>query len=329
VSTFADAEVIRLASKEFVPVAGDDWYQRRREDAEGQFFRKVADQGPRKGQGGSTRQGIYILTATGKLLAYRNHRDPAVMRALLKEGLRKYQQLPADERSPGAVQVPPLNRTDPRYSRTPPKGGLIVNVFTRILDRQEDGSFCRGTCPTQGADRAAHDHLWLTEAEWRSLLPAEPQPGKSVAVPRRLLMRILRFHLMDNTRGEPPPWSVRDVREGGLTLTVEEASPAGMALQLTGRALLASSADSKQAKRGFDAHLLGYLHYDAAKNVMDRFDLIAVGEHWGQGTFTAGARPGRTPLGVAFSLARGDTPADQVPPQESRSLRGYYEAERE
>ena len=40
-------------------------YQRRRQDAEGEFFRKVADQGPRKGKGGATRQGIYCFTASG------------------------------------------------------------------------------------------------------------------------------------------------------------------------------------------------------------------------------------------------------------------------
>ena len=47
-----------MANEEYIAVAGDDWYQRRRDDAEGQFFRRVADQGPRKGTGGSTRQGI-------------------------------------------------------------------------------------------------------------------------------------------------------------------------------------------------------------------------------------------------------------------------------
>ena len=46
VSAFADREIIRLAAEDFVPVTADDWYQRRRQDAEGEFFRKVADQGP-------------------------------------------------------------------------------------------------------------------------------------------------------------------------------------------------------------------------------------------------------------------------------------------
>ena len=52
-----------MAKEDFVAVSADDWYERRRQDAVGAFFRKVADQGPRKGAGGGTRQGIYCLTA--------------------------------------------------------------------------------------------------------------------------------------------------------------------------------------------------------------------------------------------------------------------------
>src|SRR6478672_1245892 len=70
-----------MATEDFVPVTADDWYQRRRQDAEGEFFRKVADQGPRKGEGGSTRQGIYCLTAAGQLLNYKNAAHAAEGRA--------------------------------------------------------------------------------------------------------------------------------------------------------------------------------------------------------------------------------------------------------
>src|SRR5262249_14931810 len=130
---FADAEIVRMATEDYVPVAADDWYQRRRDDAEGRFFRRVADQGPRKGEGGSTRQGIYCFTADGRLLAYKNAgQAPDVMRDVLKQGLREWQKLPADRRKAGAVKVDDPDKTDPIYSRTPPPGGLIVTVYTRI-----------------------------------------------------------------------------------------------------------------------------------------------------------------------------------------------------
>jgi hypothetical protein len=328
VLTFADAHVVRMAQEQFVPVAADDWYQRRRQDAEGEFFRAVADQGPRKGEGGSTRQGIYVCTASGQLLAYRNHQDPAVMRGVLEKALEKWKTLPAGERGPGAVQVPDLGKTDPVYHRTPPKGGLIVDVFTRILDRTDKGDYCHGKCAFPGGDKAAHDHLWLTEDEWRDLLPKSPRKGDTLVVPERLVLRIARFHLIDNTRGEPPLWEREQVRTARMKWLVEEVGARLVRLRIEGEFLLATAAESARADRGFDARLLGFLEYGREDGKITRLDMVAIGEHWGSGPYTRGARPGRTPLGVAFSLAAGDRPADRVPPQGSRELRRYYQADK-
>src|SRR5215217_7244441 len=129
-----------MATEDFVPISADDWYQRRRQDAEGEFFRKVADQGPRKGQGGSTRQGIYVFTADGELLSYKNAGQLAdVTRDELKRGLEKFRKLPEGRRAPGAIEVGDPGKLDPNYTRTPPPGWLIVRVFTRILDRTPEG----------------------------------------------------------------------------------------------------------------------------------------------------------------------------------------------
>jgi hypothetical protein len=328
VLTFADAEIIRLACEDFVPVAGDDWYQRRRQDPEGEFFRKVADQGPHKGAGGSTRQGIYCLTADGKLLAYRNHQDPKVMRQVLKQALAEWKKLPGARRKPGAVEVVEPAKVDQRYTLTLPQGGLIVNVYTRVLDRDEKGALCSGTSSKAGGDRPAHDHLWLTQAEWKALIPAKAKKGDTLPMPAKVALRIFRFHLLDNTRGEPPLWHKHEVRSGKITLTVEEVGAKGVRLRLDGSALLATEADTAKAKRGFEVRLLGYLDYNAGSKKIDRFNLVAVGEHWGESNLTHGARPGRTPLGIAFELASGNSPADLVPPQAARYLPGYLDPTR-
>jgi hypothetical protein len=326
--TFADPVVLRMAREDFVAVAADDWYQRRRQDEEGEFFRKVADQGPRKGQGGATRQGIYVLTADGRLLAYRNHHDPSVMRAVLQQGLKEWQKLPEEKRRAGTIKVGEPAKVDAAYARVAPKGGLILNVFTRILDHNDKNELCHGTCQFPGGDRAARDHLWLTAEEWKALIPANPRQGDTLTVSDRLAKRLGRFHLVDNTRGEPPHWSREQVRSGSLKLTVEEANRDKVRLKIEGSYLLATSADSAKAERGFDVRVLGYIQVDAAKQAIERFDVVAVGEHWGEGPFTRRARPGRTPLGVAIELARGDSAADRVPPQAARSLQAYLQAEK-
>ena len=57
--------------------------------------------------------------------------------------------------------------------------------------------------------------------------------------------------------------------------------------------------------------------------------LVALGEHWGEGTFTGGARPGRSPLGVAFELADDHSASNVIPPQGARELDGYFGGSRE
>jgi hypothetical protein len=335
---FSDPEIVRMAKEDFVPVACDDWYQRRRKDAEGEFWRKVSDgaeHGPGHltdmgADGGGTRQGIYMLTADGTLLARKNAgQDPNVMRDVLREALAKWKRLPGDRRRPGAVQVPadpgPL---DGGYTRKPPKSGLIVNVYTRLLDRDEKGELCDAVCKIGDGNEAARDHLWLTESEWRSLVPKDARGGQTLDLPAAIARRIARFHLVDNTRGEPPMWQAADVRSLRMTLTVESADAKAVKLRLDGTTLLATAADPEKARRGYDAGLLGYVEYDRAADRLTRFDIVTTGDHWGEGPFTGGARPGRKPMGVVFELAHGGKPADAVPPQAAREEAVYFGRER-
>ena len=323
---FSDPEIVRMATHDYVPVACDDWYQRRRKDAEGEFFREVSDQGPH-GHQNYTRQGIYLLTAGGKLLGYKNAGQNAdVMREVLRDGLAKWAKLPEAERKPGAVVVPDAGKLDGGYTRKPPPGGLIVNVYARALEKASAGGVADAVCKIGDGDEASRDHLWLTETEWRSLVPADAKVGEKRPVPTPIARRILRFHLIDNLRGEPPLWSAEEVRASEMTLAVQEQTPGHVLLRLEGKALLATAADPAKAVRGYDAALLGYVRYDRKADRIDRFDVVALGEHWGQGRFTQGARPGRQPLGVAFELARGDKPRDTVPPQGAREEREYFRA---
>lgn len=325
--TWADPKIIELAQNNFVPVAADDWYQRRRQDDEGEFFRKVADQGPRKGQGGATRQGIYVFSAGGILLGWKNHHDPDVMRQFLLDSLKNWQKLPARERIPKAVQVGDIGKVDRQYHRELPKGGAIVNVYTRILDRADDGEFRPGTCKFPGGDRSAHDHLWLLPEELDAFIPAGAKVGDRIDVPERLTMRIGRFHLVDNTRGEPPFWTKHQVREGKLQAVVENVDGALVTLTLEGNYLLTTQTGPK-SERGFDGSLFGHVAVNSANKTLERFELVAYGDHWGQGPYTGGARPGRAPLGVAFALSRGDGAADRVPPQAAREWQAYVQAEK-
>lgn len=342
---FSDPEIVRFGREEYVTVACDDWYQRRRRDAEGDFFISVANQGPRKGEGGATRQGIYVLTASGKLLAWKNAgQNPAAMLEMMRDGLAKWKRLPESERAPGSVKVPAHGKVDSDYHRELPPGGAIIKVYARALDAQKqqpavvpakssrrlsfdlgDSVFSDAQCPKGSGDEASRDHLWLTEAEWRSLVPEQPKVGARFPMPAKIAERILRFHLVDNTRGEPPLWRRDEIRSSDLNLVIENVSPTEVQLRLEGTALLATDADPEKASRGYQPRLAGLIHYDRQRQRLTRFDVVALGEHWGSGAHTRrDTRPGRTPLGVVFELSPGDSPSDRIAPQGAREIRDYF-----
>src|SRR5262249_24209949 len=164
-------------------------------------------------------------------------------------------------RKPGAVTVPARGKVDAAYDRTVPEGGLVLKVHTRVLDRDKRGQYTRGTSSRKGGDQAARDHAWLTKAEWQSLVPAKPREGDTFAMPAAIGNRLLRFHLIDNTRGEPPFWGKGDVRKAALTWKVTKVSDAVVAMELTGAALLATDADTAKAARGFDVAIRGAIEY--------------------------------------------------------------------
>lgn len=325
---FSNPEIIRLGREEFVAVACDDWYQRRRRDPEGEFFINVANQGPRKGQGGATRQGIYILTASGKLLVCKNVGQlPQATLDMFREGLEKWKRLPESERAPGAIKVPAHGEFDPDYHRPLPPGGVILKVYARALDRQTSANnllFTDAQCTIGRGDEASRDHLWLSETEWRSLIPDDPKPGARFPVPPPIAQRILRFHLVDNTRGEPPFWRRNEIRTNALDLIVDSVSPTLIQLRLEGAALLTTDPDPEKAARGYQPQLQGHIKYDRDQRRLTQFDLVAVGDHWGSGPHTRRARPGRTPLGVAFELTSAQSPADRIAPQGAREFRDYF-----
>jgi hypothetical protein len=173
------------------------------------------------------------------------------------------------------------------------------------------------------ADRiseAQPDFFWLTEAEWKSLVPANPKKGDQFAVPEALTKRIFGSRLDPNQLiGEP---HYAPVRSGELTLTVEDISSSSVRLRIAGSALLRVDFETAQktGQEGEEARLVGFLDYDLQKNIFTRFDIVAVGDTYGLLSPGLGhllySRPGRSPYGVVFELVSG-TGGTSIPP-------GYY-----
>lgn len=288
-STFADPAIVKLLQTRFIPVAIDQAYQRRQKDNEGKFYQKIANQGPRK-VGRGTTQGLYAADASGRFLGFNNNRTPNRVLGMMRSALQKHRPVKAAAIAKGTP--------DARYNPKPPKGGLVVSVTSKVLGGYEepDNEFRRIYQTSLG-----RDNLWIRADEHAALAKGQ--------LPQSLLKRIARFHLVDNTRGEPPMWEPNGIkklegtlRNGQLRATVHLRTAKG--------------------DRGYEAELLGRIETKAGK--VTRFDVVAKGEFWGEGTYTRRAPKGRFPLAIAFTLADGKDAADTIPPQGSRGwLPGY------
>jgi hypothetical protein len=118
-----------------------------------------------------------------------------------------------------------------------------------------------------------------------------------------------------------------------LTLTVDAVTPASVRLRLDGFARLGKEAPKEVAEGkcacidhwGYEPRLLGFIEYDAVKKVITRFDVVAVGDHFGRlGIADSAARVGLQPLGVSFELVTGNAPADRIPPGRTPTANNYF-----
>lgn len=288
-STFADPQIIKLLQTRFVPVAIDQAYQRRQKDAEGEFYRKIAGASPRNNFNGTT-QGLYIATASGKFLAFSNHRSPDRIRRMIDKALEAFK--------PGAASAIDPGSPDQRFNPKLPEGGLVVRVRAKVLGGYEKTND-RWRKIFQAA--VSRDNLWITPKEHQSLVRGE--------FSKSLQLRIARFHLIDNTRGEAPSWKPQAVRT--LDLSLDQG-------RITGSVRLQTASGD----RGYEAEVLGFVETTAGK--ISRLEIVVKGQFHGDAKYTRGAPKGKFPLAITLTLADGTDIADELPPHGSRGwVQGY------
>ncbi len=193
-SSLQDPVVLKYLATRFVPAAVDQHIHRTLKDAEGELFARVLKQAGR-GLGG-TSQGNYLFTPDGKLLAFANTADAAHVRRLMETALKKF-----DPATAPAVEAGPKAAL-PQFE--PPAGGLVLDVTSKVLGGYEKGG------NRAMRDAVGRDHLWLRKDEAEALARGE--------LPESVKQRLARFHLIDNTRGEPPLWRPDEVKRLELTL---------------------------------------------------------------------------------------------------------------
>src|SRR5882757_9367285 len=108
-----------------------------------------------------------------------------------------------------------------------------------------------------------------------------------------------------------------------LRLSQRSASATSARLRLNGFAKLGKEPPEAVAQGkcacidqwGYEPRVLGFIECDTVKKVITRFDVVAMGDHFGRlGIADSAARVGLQPLGISFELVTGNAPADRIPP---------------
>lgn len=282
------------------------------------FFRRVARHGHYAGREGpnSSRQGIYAFAPDGTFLASGNPTRAPAARRLLGRALARWATLPATSRrapEPLLAALRAVRRDRGRY----PVGGLALSSHVRDLTPPPAGA------PDVAARAWNRDVLWLTRAEARAFVPAQIRTGARQAVPRALVLRLVRTNLVDVVRGQTDPWRTEDVRVAELTSEVIAVDDGRATLRLRGRALavqtgrwpidgVRDAAAPAEQERGYGPTLLGRATWDVRAERFIAFTLIAAGPRWGAtGHNVRTTDPGPRPMAVVLTLA---PPALRVAP---------------
>jgi hypothetical protein len=268
------------------------------------------------------------MTSTGRLLSG-SVKDRNGLAQGLREVLEAYAKLPEAERRPRAVEG------EEKPVPAPPPGGLVLTIYDRPLGRPAEGRYRLPEGRDLDGMRTEAPHgqrssLWLTEEEWKALIPQDPRKGDVHKVPSKLARRICLYGMWPQTLWVvEQTWQPDSVRECELKLTVEEVSPQVVHLRLGGPVLLSGKGPLKLYPTGkvlktienrYDARLEGVLVYDRVHKRIARWDMVALGDytgcwfvgHEGWKEATAAAP---LPLGFAFEL---DESAYRVPAERRR-----------
>src|SRR5262249_40297065 len=154
--------------------------------------------------------------------------------------------------------------------------------------------------------------------------------GQSHNVPTKLAKRIWLYGLVPQTLWVvEESWKPDSVREGQLTVTVEEATPQAVRLRLHGSVVLAGPGVLhtwpdrqvlKNIENRYNASLEGVVGYDRVKKKVTRLDLVSLGDFTGR--WFAGNKGWKEatpesplPLGFAFEI---DATAYELPAERRR-----------
>lgn len=297
------------ATQRFVCAADEVWRLQRGSEADCIFFQSMVNGGKRITDGGS-RQGTWVCSAAGVVLARFNTRDVETVLEKLEAAYAAWEALPDEARHlPEDVGLEPEHRWEHNY----PEGGLVLDRTVRDL-------------PAEGLDappmpRWSRDYAWFSREEVRAMVPREASVGDTFEL-GLLARRLARFHLVDNARGQSLPFADEEIVEARVTARVVARSGTRVTLHLVGVTRAVAEGPwllghnlwmpKGENPRGVACELAGEAACDLESGAFESFELVALARRWGSAR-NDGRR--RDPIGrVAFHLTMAPPGAPRIAP---------------
>ncbi|MGI8604007.1 MAG: hypothetical protein ACR2OZ_13595 [Verrucomicrobiales bacterium] len=305
---WSDAEVQKLAASFISAADASDRLQApdcRDEDA--QLFQKFGGKRTMKSlrAGDGLGQGQYAVSPSGELLASCATSDPREVARMLADALAKWNELPRERRLLPGNPSPEAARKWRHGEELYPADGLVLSVVARDLPRSTQiASVFEG--------RWNQDFAWFRKAEARAFVPEKFETGATCEIPRPLVDRLVRLHLVDHVRAlNYDFFKPEEVQAATLTATIGQVTSGQVLLRFEGSTRAVAAGPSS---RGYDSKLMGRATWNIESGRFTGFELISVGQRWGAGNCNQRHDDSNAaPMGIALELA-GQTPADRLPP---------------
>jgi len=231
---------------------------------------------------GQTVQGFYTLGADGAAFGFENVRSAKVVLNMLSEAASAFAKGKHSK-----VDIAPDSFTSIFAKSIEPKRTDVVRVFTRVRPMPVGANSLNKSL--------GRDHLWITGKDIDAFGVASAS-GSPFPMPRDLKMRLVRYNLIDNVRGQPDLWEASQVKKADLTVTPIGRSGGAMVYKFSGAFAMGTS----DAKRGIEGTIEGEIEVDPAKRKLTWFRAFADAIAWGDSKFTAHAPSGKFPLMIGM-----------------------------
>ena len=231
---------------------------------------------------GDTIQGFYTLGADGTGYGFENVRSAKVVLQMLDEASGQF-----IAHRPAKVDISPSTFTSIFAKSPDPSHTSVVRVFTRVRPVPVGANSLNKSL--------GRDHLWVIGKDIDQLSEAA-KSGNAFQMPRNLKMRLVRYNLIDNVRGQPDLWEHSQVKEANVVVTPIGKSGNEMLYKFSGQFSLSTD----DGKRGLDGSIEGEIATLPEQKKLARFRAFAEATAWGDSKFTAHAPSGKFPLVIAM-----------------------------